>query len=278
MKNWYMNIIKSTPCFALVALLMVMGTGRIWGETTTLALCGGTKSNSSVSGTNVTFSISGDNKVGGRFADYNYMNSEKSSILSWSVTPGYTINVSKIEMQAGKYYAWSGTFSYYTSINSTPKPFCTSGGWNNCTLDDASYFGLGNTGNVTLSTSGNEFDYKNIKFYYTITNQYTITLNNQSATSAGTASITATYNSNTNLSGTPAITVPTKTDHTFYGYFTEKDGAGVQIIDASGNVKASVSGYTDASKNWIHVGDVTLYAKWVVAYLKSISLNQIYIF
>lgn len=96
-------------------------------------------------------------------------------------------------------------------------------------------------------------------------NNYTITLNNQSATTAGTASITATYNANTNLSGTPAITVPAKTGYTFGGYYTATGGSGAQIIDASGNVNASAGGgstYTDASKNWKYADDIELYAKW----------------
>ena len=95
---------------------------------------------------------------------------------------------------------------------------------------------------------------------------YTITLNNQSATSAGTTSIGVTYDANTNLSGTPAITVPTKTGYTFGGYYTEEDGEGTQIIAANGNVVASASDasytYTDGSKNWKYVGNITLYAKW----------------
>lgn len=96
-------------------------------------------------------------------------------------------------------------------------------------------------------------------------NNYTITLNNQSATTAGTASITATYNANTNLSGTPAITVPAKTGYTFGGYYTATGGSGAQIIDASGNVNASAGGgstYTDASKNWKYADGIELYAKW----------------
>lgn len=93
-------------------------------------------------------------------------------------------------------------------------------------------------------------------------NNYTITLNNQSATTAGTSSISATYNASTNLTGTPAITKPTKTHYDFGGYYTAVDGGGSQIIDANGDVVASVTNYTDASKNWIKADNVTLYAKW----------------
>ncbi len=95
-----------------------------------------------------------------------------------------------------------------------------------------------------------------------ILNSKTITLDNQSATTAGTKNITVFYNRNDNLTGTPAITVPTKTGYTFEGYYTETAGGGVQIIAKNGNVNASVAGYTDANKKWIYDGDKTLYAYW----------------
>lgn len=107
-------------------------------------------------------------------------------------------------------------------------------------------------------------------------NNYTITLDKDlTPTTAGTASITATYNANTNL--TSAITKPTKTGWTFGGYFTAKNGGGTQIIDASGNVIASVSGYTDASRNWKHAGNITLYAKWTCTVTWSVNgLTNVY--
>lgn len=107
-------------------------------------------------------------------------------------------------------------------------------------------------------------------------NTYTITLNKDlTPTTAGTASITATYNANTNL--TSAITKPTKTGWTFGGYFTGKNGTGTQIIDASGNVIASVSGYTDASRNWKYAGNITLYAKWTCTVTWSVNgLTNVY--
>jgi len=104
-------------------------------------------------------------------------------------------------------------------------------------------------------------------------NPYTITLNNQSATSAGSTSISVTYNANTNLTGTPAITVPTKTGYTFGGYYTGIGGEGNQIIAANGNVNASVDGFTDGSKRWIYANDIELYAKWTANTI-SITLSK----
>lgn len=97
---------------------------------------------------------------------------------------------------------------------------------------------------------------------------YTISLNDQTPTTAASpSSITATYDSNSNLTGTVVTTLPTKTGFTFGGYWTATGGSGVQLINSSGEIIASASGggktYTDASKNWIHSGGVTVYAKWI---------------
>jgi len=105
-------------------------------------------------------------------------------------------------------------------------------------------------------------------------NNYTITLNTDlTPTSAGTTSITATYNASTNL--TSAITKPTKTGWTFGGYYTAKNGGGTQIIGADGNVIASASDatytYTDASRNWKYAGNITLYAKWTCTVTWSVN-------
>ena len=87
---------------------------------------------------------------------------------------------------------------------------------------------------------------------------YRVTLNDQSATSAGTKYVDATYKSTT-LS---TITTPTKTNYTFGGYYTETDGGGTQIIDANGNWLASKTGYTDSDKKSLVTEAKTLYAKW----------------
>lgn len=124
---------------------------------------------------------------------------------------------------------------------------------------DSNSSGTGNSFDLSGSYTTNS----NLTCYAVWTaDGYTITLNNQSATSGGTANISVTYNANTNLSGTPAITVPTRTGYTFGGYFTSTGGEGTQIIAANGNVIASVDGFTDASKNWIYANDITLYAYW----------------
>ena len=120
------------------------------------------------------------------------------------------------------------------------------------------------------------WDSANSRYYYTPTvagtamnvvmryKTFTITLNNQSATSAGTTTIYEKYrtgyylnSNNTNQMTTSAngIDVPTRTGYTFGGYYTETNGGGTQYIDANGKLTSSAS-VTNFSANG------TLYAKW----------------
>lgn len=93
---------------------------------------------------------------------------------------------------------------------------------------------------------------------------FTITLNNQSANSAGTTQIYEKYGSGYYLDSSATtqmtttangITKPTKTNYTFDGYYTGTDGSGTQYIDASGKLTASAS-----NTNFTAAGQ--LYAKW----------------
>ena len=78
-------------------------------------------------------------------------------------------------------------------------------------------------------------------------NKYTVTLNNQSATTAGTASVQATYGS-----PMPSATMPQKTGYTFGGYYTAINGGGTQYYNANGG----------SSRAWNIANNSTLYAKW----------------
>ncbi|MBR2167450.1 MAG: InlB B-repeat-containing protein, partial [Paludibacteraceae bacterium] len=88
---------------------------------------------------------------------------------------------------------------------------------------------------------------------------YAITLNGNGATTAGTASVNATYNSAT-LSA--AITNPEKTDYIFDGWYSEEGGSGSLIIDKAGALQANVANYTGAEGIWTRDEATTLYAKW----------------
>ena len=95
-------------------------------------------------------------------------------------------------------------------------------------------------------------------------NIYTITLNNQSATSAGTTAIYEKYGTNYSLtsggSAATSITKPTKTNYQFGGYYTGTNGTGTQIINASGTIVGSNTAFNSAT---------TLYAYWAPNIVKK---------
>ena len=89
---------------------------------------------------------------------------------------------------------------------------------------------------------------------------YLVTLDNQSATSAGTTSINATYGS-----AMPSITVPTRTGYTFGGYYTGTNGSGTQYYTATGA----------SARNWDQYAEDTLYAKWTInTYAVTLSVTN----
>lgn len=92
------------------------------------------------------------------------------------------------------------------------------------------------------------------------TNEYIVLLEDGDG-SGGDGGVEVTYDANTNL--TSSVTVPTRAGYTFAGYYTEENGNGEQLIGDNGAWIASVSGYTDASKNWKYADDLSLYAKWI---------------
>ena len=92
--------------------------------------------------------------------------------------------------------------------------------------------------------------------------KYTITLDNKSATTAGTTAIYEKYNTGIYLdsaltkamtTSTNAITKPSKTGYTFKGYYTKENGQGDQIINENGYI-------TDKITNTTYTANITLYA------------------
>lgn len=78
-------------------------------------------------------------------------------------------------------------------------------------------------------------------------NQYTVTLDNQGATTAGTTEVTATYDA-----AMPDITPPSRTGYRFGGYFAETNAHGTQYYNGSGK----------SANNWNIAAATTLYANW----------------
>ncbi|MBR2641301.1 InlB B-repeat-containing protein [Candidatus Saccharibacteria bacterium] len=91
-------------------------------------------------------------------------------------------------------------------------------------------------------------------------------------TLSGTSPVYVAYNGTNSYStrtGTTARAIPTatKTGYTFNGWYTAATG-GSQVVDASGNRKASVSSWTNASSQWVrtttndNATNNTLYAQY----------------
>ena len=124
------------------------------------------------------------------------------------------------------------------------------------------------TGTSYSSGASNYTTSSNVTLYAICTaNTYKVTLNNQSATSAGTSTVNATYGKNISN-----ITVPSKSykvtfvydstkteektvSYKFGGYYTQVNGSGTQFINANGA----------GSKAYNLTKDTTLYAKWTAS-------------
>lgn len=125
------------------------------------------------------------------------------------------------------------------------KPQAAAGTWNASTTYAQGASVKGMYGNVTLVAQWTP-------------NVYTVTLNNQSATSAGTTAIyekyaTGWYSTSAATAAISSITVPARTGYTFGGYYTAANGGGTQYITAAGAVTAG---------NTVTAANTTWYAKW----------------
>ncbi len=181
---------------------------------------------------------------------------------SWKLTKEATDNTAKLENNTFTFGSGNTTLeaNYSDRSNTTTLSTVSKTGhsckWNaksdgSGTSYNSGYDGYSTNSNVTL-------------YAICSANTYKVTLNNQSATSAGTSTVNATYGKNI-----PNITVPTKTykvtfihdsnkteeksvSYTFGGYYTSTNGGGTQYINTNGS----------GSKAYDLTKDTTLYAKW----------------
>ena len=110
--------------------------------------------------------------------------------------------------------------------------------------------------NVTATTT----DQTNLEYWaHWSPIQYTITFNKQNGT-GGTDNAKVHFDNN-DFTVTPVV-APTRTGYTFAGYYTEANGGGVQLVNASGVWQSSKTGYLDANGKWVKAENTTLYAKW----------------
>ncbi len=181
---------------------------------------------------------------------------------SWKLTKEATDNTAKLENNTFTFGSGNTTLeaNYSDKSNTTTLSTVSKTGhtckWNtksdgSGTSYNSGYDGYSTNSNVTL-------------YAICSANTYKVTLNNQSATSAGTSTVNATYGKNI-----PNITVPTKTykvtfihdsnkteeksvSYTFGGYYTSTNGGGTQYINTNGS----------GSKAYDLTKDTTLFAKW----------------
>ena len=85
---------------------------------------------------------------------------------------------------------------------------------------------------------------------------YRITLDNRGATTMGTESMDIKVGDSM-----LDVTLPEKTGHDFGGYFTQENGQGDMLINASGEWQ-NIDGYV-ADGEWVKEDCATLYAKWI---------------
>ncbi len=91
-------------------------------------------------------------------------------------------------------------------------------------------------------------------------NTYAVTLNGNTATTAGTASVTATYDS-----AMPSATMPKKTGYTFQGYYdTSATTGGTQYYTAAGA----------SARTWNKTAATTLYARWTANTNTAYKVNH----
>ena len=181
---------------------------------------------------------------------------------SWKLTKEATDNTAKLENNTFTFGSGNTTLeaNYSDKSNTTTLSTVSKTGhtckWNTKSDGSGTSYNSGYDGYSTNS---------NVTLYAICTaNLYKVTLNNQSATSAGTSTVNATYGKNISN-----ITVPKKTykvtfihdsnkteeksvSYTFGGYYTSTNGGGTQYINANGA----------GSKAYNLTSDTTLYAKW----------------
>ena len=204
-------------------------------------------------------------------ADYSFSSAVNANITLdavWSAK-SYTVTLDK---QSGSGGSGSVLATYDAAMPSATMPTrsgYTFGGYY------GSEGGAGTQYYAADGSSAHTWDVADAKTLYAkwTAKNYTITLNNEGADSGkeGTTSISVTFDANTNL--TSAITKPVKDGYKFGGYYTEEDGSGTQIIDENGNVNASVTSYTSATKQWIYADNIELHAYWKPSYTVTWSVN-----
>ena len=263
-KYYFKSTIKGTSNINVKRCTLSNNIFTCDGNTTTIEKY--TWYQSSSNQINISYTTTGTAKVTARTVDKsnNYSESTKDfTINKYTITfnkgiadkiGGEVSNISK------SCYAISGQSCSITSPDIEKKGY-TIIGWNTNKNATTSIWNINTSKSISSSAT-----------YYPIlkANIYTITLNNQGATSSGTKKVYYQYNTTKTINGTTCyyytnsslttclsggynINKPSKTGYSFKGYYTSTNGSGTNYVNSSG---------TFINNAYKTIGDKTLYANW----------------
>ena len=263
-KYYFKSTIKGTSNINVKRCTLSNNVFTCDGNTTTIEK--NTWYQSSSDQISVSYTTTGKASVTARTVDKsnNYSESTKDfTINKYTITfnkgiadkiGGEVSNISK------SCYAISGQSCSITSPDIEKKGY-TIIGWNTNKNATTSIWNINTSKSISSSAT-----------YYPIlkANIYTITLNNQGATSSGTKKVYYQYNTTKTINGTTCyyytnsslttclsggynINKPSKTGYSFKGYYTSTNGSGTNYVNSSG---------TFINNAYKTIGDKTLYANW----------------
>ena len=263
-KYYFKSTIKGTSNINVKRCTLSNNIFTCDGNTTTIEKYAWYQSSSNQ--INISYTTTGKAKVTARTVDKsnNYNESTKDfTINKYTITfnkgiadkiGGEVSNISK------SCYAISGQSCSITSPDIEKKGY-TIIGWNTNKNATTSIWNINTSKSISSSAT-----------YYPIlkANIYTITLNNQGATSSGTKKVYYQYNTTKTINGTTCyyytnsslttclsggynINKPSKTVYSFKGYYTSTNGSGTNYVNSSG---------TFINNAYKTIGDKTLYANW----------------
>ena len=263
-KYYFKSTIKGTSNINVKRCTLSNNIFTCDGNTTTIEK--DTWYQSSSNQINISYTTTGTAKVTDRTVDKsnNYNESTKDfTINKYTITFNKGIadkiggEVSDISKSC---YAISGQSCSITSPDIEKKGY-TIIGWNTNKNATTSIWNINTSKSISSSAT-----------YYPIlkANIYTITLNNQGATSSGTKKVYYQYNTTKTINGTTCyyytnsslttclssgynINKPSKTGYSFKGYYTSTNGSGTNYVNSSG---------TFINNAYKTIGDKTLYANW----------------
>ena len=263
-KYYFKSTIKGTSNINVKRCTLSNNIFTCDGNTTTIEK--NTWYQSSSNQINISYTTTGTAKVTARTVDKsnNYSESTKDfTINKYTITFNKGIadkiggEVSDISKSC---YAISGQSCSITSPDIEKKGY-TIIGWNTNKNATTSIWNINTSKSISSSAT-----------YYPIlkANIYTITLNNQGATSSGTKKVYYQYNTTKTINGTTCyyytnsslttclssgynINKPSKTGYSFKGYYTSTNGSGTNYVNSSG---------TFINNAYKTIGDKTLYANW----------------